>query len=259
MRRLLCALLVLACVSASGQSSTSDFRTRSSVCMDWKIRKGLHLEAGYEMRTADNLSHIERNQLNVGVQYSPLKHFSIGTGYYFIGHYNGSGEFRPRHRAFFDLAGSYRSGPWKLSLRERVQMTHLSYDFNHFQQTPNLVELKSRLKLAYKGMIHLEPYAYLELRNSMNGPSFTADFDEQTSKYSNYSFGGYSDAYLNRIRGAMGLEWNIDMHHGIDFKVMADKCHNREIDTNSKGTKLKSVSWEDSWNTILAISYTFSF
>lgn len=261
--RLLIPALLLISAVAKGQTPASgnefDFRSRTSVGVDWKIAKGLHLDAGYELRTSDRISRIERNQLNVGLQYSPVKHLDIGVGYYYIGHYNSEKVLKPQHRVYFDLIGSYRFGAWKLSLRERIQLTNKSYDLNRYQQTRNLVELKSRLKLSYKGFTHLEPYAFVELRNCFNGPSFTADYNETDGKYSNYVFTGCSDTYVNRLRGALGLEWNINAMHSIDFKLMTDWCREKAIDTNADGTKLKSYTWEQALNTSLSIGYVFSF
>lgn len=260
-------LAFLICLSfpsiSSAQSETTvadpEFRTRVSLGVDWKIRKGLHVEAGYEMRTMGNLSGIERHQLAAGIRYSPVSHLDIGCGYCYIGHYDSEKNFKPQHRVYVDVIGSYKFGEWKLSLRERVQLTHRSYGINEYQQTPNPVELKSRLKLAYKGFIHVEPYAFLELRNCFNGPSFNAEYNEVTGKYSKYEFLGYSDAYVNRVRASLGLEWTIDRRNSVDVKVLADFCREKCIDTNAKGTKLKSFTWEKSTNVILSVGYFFSF
>ena len=255
--------LLLCSTVAMGQTETmetsSDFATRTSVGVDWKITKGLHLDAAYELRTVDKLARIERHQLDVGIQYSPVKHFDIGAGYVFIGHYDSEKVYKPRHRAYVDLTGSYKFGDWKLSLRERLQLTHKAYDVNPYQQTPNLLELKSRLKLAYKGFDALEPYVYAEVRHCLNGPSFTADYDEVSERYINYQSTGYSDAYLNRSRGAVGLKWAITDNHAVDFRLLADRYREKVIDTNAEGTKLKSYSWEQTWVTSLAVSYLYSF
>lgn len=255
--RILISILMLIPLFARSQTPATgteyDFRSRTSVGVDWKIVKGLHVDAGYELRTADKISRIERHQLNAGIQYSPLKYFSIGTGYCFIGHYDADKNFKPRHRVYADLTGSYKFGAWKLSLRERIQMTHKSYEFNEYQQTPNLVELKSKLKLSYKGFTHLEPYIYAELKNCFNAPD--VNYNEATGKY----FSGYSDTYINRVRGVIGLEWKIDRSNSIDFSFMTDWCRDKEIDTNAKGTKLKSCCWESTLNNILSIGYEFSF
>ena len=261
--KLIAAMLLLLPLLAWGQQSSEEvetaFLSRTALSLDWKVAKGLHVEAGYEMRTADNFSRVERNQFSAGIQYSPLRWLDIGGGYCFIGHYDSELTIKPRHRAWLDLGGFYRFGAWKLSLRERVQLTCKAYDFNLYQQTPNLVELKSRLKLAYKGFIHLEPYAYVELRNCFNGPSFTADYNASAGRYSHYQFSGYTDAYINRLRCALGLEWKISRHHAIDLRLMTDGCRDKSIDTNAEGTKLKSYTWEPAQNTTLALGYQFAF
>lgn len=248
--------------SALAQESSvyeNDLRGRFSAGADWKIVKGLHLDAGYEVRMTDDFSRLERHQLNAGVQYSPVKHLKIGGGYYFIGHYDSDREFKPRHRFYADVTGSYKFGVWNLSLRERLQITYNSYDFNEFQQTPNLLELKSRLKISYKGFSRLEPYAYAELRNCFNGPSFSARWNEAREKYTDYEFTGYHDTYINRLRGAIGLEWKISRHHSVDFRVMGDWYRDKSIDTNAEGTKLKDYYWEKGFVATLDIGYVFSF
>lgn len=261
--RLIIPVILLFSAVAAGQTPADgvsyDFRSRTSAGIEWKIIKGLSVDAGYELRTADMFSRVERHQVNAGFEYSPIKHLDIATGYYFIAHFNGEKEYKPQHRIYFDLEGSYTFGAWKLSLRERIQMTNKAYGFNEYQQPRNLVELKSRLKVAYKGFIHLEPYAYVELRNCFNGASFTADYNGQSGKYSNYEFTGYDDAYINRIRGTLGLKWKISRNHSIDFKFMTDWCRDKIIDTNAKGTKLKAYYWEQAVNNSLSIGYVFSF
>lgn len=256
-------LLTVISAAANGQEQASgtenDLRGRLSAGVDWKIVKGLHLDGGYEIRVADDFARIERHQLNVGIRYSPVKHLKIGGGYYFIGHYDGDRNFKPRHRFYVDVAGSYAFGAWKLSLRERLQLTHNAYEFNEFQTTPNLLELKSRLKVSYVGLVHLEPYAFFELRNCFNGPSVSAEYNESKGKWSGYEFAGYHDAYINRLRGAAGVVWKIDRHHGIDFKLMGDWYRDKNIDTNAEGTKLKSYTWEKGFNATIDIGYVFSF
>lgn len=254
-------ILLPLCLNAQTEATETDFdfQGRVSAAADWKICKGLHLAGGYELRTADNFSRIGRHQLGVGIDWSPIKYLNVGCGYYFIGKYNSEKVFRPQNRVYVDLGGGYKFGAWKLSLRERLQLTCKAYDVNEFQQVPNLLELKSRLKLSYKGFAHLEPYAFAELRNCFNAPSFSYEYDEAKGKYSNYQFLGYSDAYISRIRAALGLQWNIDRHNGIDFRFMTDWCSEKVIDTDVEGTKLKSYSWEKEVVCSLVIGYVFSF
>ena len=251
---MLAAMSLASVAGAQGNSFSSSF----SASADWKIVKGLHLEAGYELRTMDSWSGVERHMVNVGMSYKACKFLKVGADYDFIGHYNSASVFKPRHRIGAEVTGSVDAGNWRFSLRERLQFTHKAYAINRFQDVRNDLSLKSRVKVAYRGLKSWEPYAYVELRNTFNAPSFNASYDSATATYSDYEFLGYSDAYLNRVRGAVGVEWKLNKHHGIDFKLMQDWKKNKEIDTNKEGTKLKAYAVEKSFNTILAVGYKFS-
>ena len=73
-------------VDASAQSAGVSVRTSAEV--DWKIRKGLHLNAGYELRTKTSLAGIERHQVSVGIDYKVCDYFKVGGEYIFIGQRN---------------------------------------------------------------------------------------------------------------------------------------------------------------------------
>lgn len=251
-------LAAMSLASVAGAQSNS-FRSRFSASADWKIVKGLHLEAGYELRTMDSWSGVERHMVNVGMSYKVCKFLKVGADYDFIGHYNSASVFKPRHRVGAEVTGSVDAGNWRFSLRERLQFTHKAYAINRYQDVRNDLSLKSRVKVAYRGLNSWEPYAYVELRNTFNDPSFNASYDSATATYSDYEFLGYDDAYLNRVRGAVGVVWKINKHHGIDFKLMQDWKKDKDIDTNKAGTTLKAYAVEKSFNTILAVGYKFSF
>ncbi len=247
----------LSCTSASAQSV--GFNTRTSAEIDWKAAKGLHLTAGYELRTKDSFAGVERHQASVGVEYKVCDWFKVGAEYIFIGHYNSSDTFQPRHRVSLNLTGQYDAGYWRFSLKERLQLTHKAYDLNPYQSVPNQLQLKSRFTVKYRGLRKIEPYAYFELRNIFNAPRCSATWSETSAAYTDYEFLGYNDAYINRLRGAVGLEWNITKRHGIDFKLMYNHTRSLEIDTNKAGTKLKSLNWESADALSLCVGYKFSF
>lgn len=130
---------------------------------------------------------------------------------------------------------------------------------NAYQDTPNALALKSRLKVAYKGFFNITPYGYVELRNVFNDPSCSAKWDETSQSYSDYSFNGYKDIYVNRVRGSLGLEWKLNKQHALDFYVLGDYCYDKNIDTNSKGTTLKSLTYDQCFNMAFCVGYQFSF
>ncbi len=249
--------LFLANIGVSAQSV--GFNTRTSAEIDWKLVKGLHLNAGYELRTKDSFAGIERHQASIGLEYKVCNYFKIGGEYIFIGHFNSTDAFRPRHRLSLNLTGLYDAGSWRFSLREKLQLTHKAYSVNGFQEVPNALQLKSRFTVKYRGLRKIEPYAYFEMRNIFNAPRCSATWSEPSAAYTDYEFLGYTHAYINRLRGALGLDWNITKRHGIDFTLMYNRVHSLDIDTNKAGTQLKSQTWRNTNALSLCIGYTFSF
>lgn len=154
---------------------------------------------------------------------------------------------------------THDAGDWRFSLRERLQFTHKSYDINPYQEVLNPLTLKSRLMVKYRGFKAVEPYAYIELRNIFNAPKCSATHNTATDTWSDYEFLGYSHAYINRVRGALGLEWNLTKRHSLDFTAMFNYHNDLEIDTNKAGTKLKSFTWQNPTTATLSIGYKFSF
>ena len=103
----------------------------------------------------------------------------------------------------------------------------------------------------------LSPYAYVELRNVFNDPACTAKYDG--SSFIDYVFTGYTDTYVNRLRGALGLEWKLSKQHALDFSFLGDYCYDKVVDTNAEGTKLKSIAFDRAFNASICIGYKFSF
>ena len=146
-----------------------------------------------------------------------------------------------------------------LLLRERLQLTHRDVN-NLYQNNPNMLSLKSRLKVSYKGFsAFVTPYGYVEVRNVFNDPSLKATWSEANQAYSDYSFEGYHDAHVNRVRGALGLEWKLSKHHALDFFVLGDYYYNKNIDTNKEGTNLHSLTYSQGFLGHVGLGYQFSF
>ena len=249
--------VLLTKVDASAQSAGVSVRTSAEV--DWKIRKGLHLSGGYELRTKNSLTGVERHQASVGIDYKVCDYFKVGGEYIFIGHFNSTNTFKPSHRVSLNLTGQYSAGDWKFSLREKLQLTHNAYDMNRFQNVPNALQLKTRFTVKWQGFRPIEPFAYIEMRNIFNAPKCSATWNESTGTYSDYEFLGYKHAYVNRLRGALGFDWNITRAHCIEFTLMYNWVRKEEIDTNKDGTVLKSLYWKTKHEFPLCVGYKFSF
>ena len=262
MKKLVGLIIALLPVTAFAQGTVNDLETdfgaRVNVSVDKKIIKGLHVVADGEVRLSDNFSTVGRYQAGLGVTYKISPVFKIGAGYQFIEKMNSSGVWKPRHRFYADASATLKAGYWRFSLKERVQLTHRDVN-NVYQNNPNSLMLKSRFKVSYKGFASITPYGYVEVRNVFNDPACSATWSTTSQAYGNYSFKGYTDAYLNRVRGSLGAEWKLSRQHALDFHILADYCYDKNVDTNSSGTTLKSLTYDQAFKTAFCIGYQFSF
>lgn len=264
MKRILTILLAAALpLLSSAQISESELDTdigaRVGATLDKKLATGLHLQLEGEARLNDNLSNFKRWDLGLGMTYKVNPYLKIGGGYVLINRENSSAVWKFRHRVYLDAMGSVSAGDWRFSLKERLQLTHKDVNAYKHQSTPNSLTLKSRLKAAYKGFNAWEPYAYVELRNVFNDPACTATWSSVSEAFADYSFTGYTHAYVNRLRGSLGAEYKISKAHALDFYLLADYTKDKEIDTGSSGTVLKSLTWQRGFSAALCVGYKFSF
>ena len=236
----------------------TDFGGRFSAEIDKKLAKGLHTFANGEVRFNDNFSNFWRYQGTAGVSYKVNNYLKTALSYTFIERKNASDEWKIRHRFTFDITGSYRVGDFKLSLRERLQLTNKDVN-NKYQDVKNGLTLRSRLMVQYKAFDALTPYAYVDVRNTLNAPKWKYEFDDIRGIYADCSWEGYKDVYINRVRLGLGAEWELSKQHSFDFFALYDFCNEKDIDSNKKGTKLHYVANHHSQDISLGIGYKFSF
>ena len=236
----------------------TDFGARLNVTADAKIKKGFHWTVEAEARMRESFSELGRLQAGTGFTYKLNDYLKVGAGYIFMENKNSSDEWKIRHRFYGNATVGFKAGDWRISLKERLQLTHRDVN-NRFQDTPNSIALKSRLKVAYKGIHAWTPYVYGELRNVFNDPACSATWSTASQAYSDYSFLGYSDAYFNRLRGCLGTELKVSYQSAFDFYILLDYNYDKDIDTNKEGTKLKSLTYDRKLMTSLGVSYIFSF
>ena len=239
----------------------TDFGGRISAEADKKLAKGLHAFANGEVRFNDNFGSFYRYQGTAGVSYKVNDYLKTALSYTLIENKktkDSTDVWKTRHRLTFDITGSYRIGDFKLSLRERVQLTGKKVN-NEYQDVANGWTLRSRLMAQYKGLGAWEPYAYVDVRNTLNAPKWTYTFDDVKGIYSDYSWEGYKDVYINRVRLGLGTEWELKKGHSFDFFCLYDFCNEKDIDSNKKGNKLHSVFKHKSQNISLGLGYKFSF
>ncbi|MBO4476448.1 MAG: DUF2490 domain-containing protein [Bacteroidales bacterium] len=258
---LLASAVMPLCAAAQGTANTLtyDFQTRTSLGLNWRLAKGLHLEAEYELRTRDKLSAIGRHTGTVGISYKMPFGLKAGLSYSYMYHQGVKSGWNPRHRLSAQLGYTLKAGDWNFSIKETFRWTHKTESLNPFQENADPLTLKSRIKATYKGWKPVEPYIFAEVRNVFNDPNVNATWSTSSQQYGNYSFGGYGDTYFNRIRACLGAEWKLSKRHALDFYVMEDYCYDKNLDVSKDGTLLKSFTWDRALNTIAGVGYVFSF
>lgn len=245
-----------------------EFGGRLSVSIDKKLARGLHVSLEEEIRMDNNFGSFDRFHTTLGLSYKVSDYLKLGVGYAMINPYSSNSAFKSsRHRLMLDATGSLRFGDWRLSLRERFQATYRSGDMNEYQNPRTALTLKSRLKLSYKGLRRIEPYAYVELRNTLNAPVISASYDGTnylTGALSQYGEAGWfidswSGVYVNRVRGSVGFDYRLSKASSIDVSLMADRIMDKVVDANAEGTKLKSYTRETGFVGWINIGYSYSF
>ncbi len=246
-----------------------EFGGRLSVGVDKKLSRGLHLSLDEEIRLDENFSAFNRLQTTVGLKYKVNNLLHVGFGYAMINPYNSdSSQFKSsRHRLMADVTGGYTLGDWRVSLRERVQATFRTGDFNQYQRPQPLIELKSRLKVCYKGFQQLQPYAYAELRHTLNAPVISAYYSNGTYYTDSFEeegeagwfISGWNGVYLNRMRFCLGASYKMSQASTLDFYLLADRISEKCVDANAEGTKLKNYTYEKGFVGWAGASYTYKF
>jgi len=272
-KTLLPLLIVLLPLAASAQTEgtdETDFQTRLSIGLDKKISKGFHITAEEQFRFEDGSSAIDRFQTSLGVSYKISDFLKAGFTYSLLNPYKKSQSAftYPRHRFSFELGGTWKTGLWTFGIKERFQITHRTGEFNTYQSATNAMVLKSRISAKYRGFSFGKPYAYAEVRNTLNAPAIKANYNAALDP-PYYSADGSSDAgwfidswsnmYVNRLRGCLGCDFELSKSHGIDVYVLTEYCTDKSVDANKEGTKLKSYTLDHSLNFILGVGYTYSF
>ena len=129
--------------------------------------------------------------------------------------------------------------------------------------TNNLVALKTRLGVSYKGWTYFEPGVFFEVRTQLNAPWGSTSGSLQTKSdgttYYAYTHAGYTHTYNDRYRGIIRTDIKLGKHHVLRPYVLLDYISEYEIDTNSEGTRLFSAAYNNYFKVTPGIGYTFKF
>lgn len=263
MKKALIFLALLLPVAAFSQSVTEtldegfEARGRVSVGANWKVFKGFHLYVDEQARFDNNFKSFDRLHTTVGLSYKFNPYLKASAEYTLITQLKSDNSWRIRNRFSASLTGSYKTGPWNFSLKETFRLTNSPYHINTYERPRNAMVLKHKLTVGYKISKKLEPYAFFEIRNTLN--EVQASITPVSSKSYLYKFEnlGYNQVYINRYRAGLGLDWKISKHHALDFKIFGDYYYDKDIDVNSAG-QIKMLD-DDETQDLPVITYTHGF
>ena len=264
------AILPMTAWTQTDTALDPEFGGRVSLSLDKKITRGLHVSLEEEIRFDNNFSSFDRLQTTVELNYKVNEYLKLGAGYALINGYSGTNHAfkNARHRIMVDVKGTVKVADWNFSLKERLQLTRRTGDFNPYQNPQNALMLKSRLSARYKGFGKVQPYAYFEVRNYLNAPVIEAAYDGSVyvtvDDYSEegeagWFLTGFNGGYVNRLRGSIGMDIQLDKRNTLNFYFLGDYLMDKVVDANAEGTKLKSYTKETGFRGWVGAGYKFAF
>lgn len=276
-------LIALAIPAAAFAQTTYDeglsFGARATVEADAKLARGLHLLAHEEARVYSGGDDILRFYTGIGLEYKLFSFLKVGAEYELINRQkyetdsNGNTytEWGIRHRGNFYLTGTLDADDWRFGLKETFRMTYRPDEVNLYQSPQTALALKSKVSVKYRGWGKVIPFAAFEVRNTLNDASYAGTYNASATKnaerYTNEQFLGYRHAYINRLRGQLGVTVKFNKNHELDFYVLGDHYKDKKIDTNREGSNswkenglvLKSIDWYTGNMISGGIGYKWSF
>lgn len=277
----LCAVFgSLASIPLRAQEADVDnglsFGGRATVEADAKLAKGLHLTAHEETRVYSGGDDILRFYTGVGIEYKVLPFLKLGAEYELINRYKYDSDedanvWSLRHRGNFFATGTLQTGDWQFSLKETFRMTYRPGEMNTWQSPRTALALKSKVSVKYRGLGRVIPFVAFEMRNALNDASYAASYNKDASesadRYLNETFLGYKHAYVNRLRGQIGVTVKFNKRHSLDFYLLGDHYKDKVIDTNketskswsSDGLVLKHLYWTTGNMVSGGVGYKWSF
>lgn len=279
MKKILLTLLLLVPAAALAQETIDNglsYSARATVEADAKLAKGLHLTAHEEGRYYVGSDDLFRFYTGLGLEYKVADFLKVGAEYELINRYRfdedeNANVWSTRHRGQLFATGTLRAGDWQFGLKETFRATYRPGDMNLYQSPRTALALKSKLSVKYRGMGKVIPYASFEVRNTLNDAAYSATYNPSAEKnkdrYLNEEFLGYTHAYVDRLRGQLGVTVKFSKAHEVDFYLLGDHYKYKKIDTNREGSEswqnnglvLKSINWYTGNMLSAGVGYKFSF
>jgi hypothetical protein len=176
-RALFTTLLILIVCNVNLCAQSTDYGMWSDVDISKKLNKKMTLVLEEEFRLRNELKTTDKFQSTFEFDYKLNDYFTAGASYTLINYYHPGNKkhdyqnyWETRNRFNIFGEGDYDLGRFNFSLRERFQSTYRVLDSVSTASVNPKFILRSKLSVSYNiPKIPVEPYAYCELFNVLNG------------------------------------------------------------------------------------------
>jgi hypothetical protein len=169
---------------------------------EMKILKGWHWNAESQLRFDHNFTHYDRWKISVGTDYTFWKkRIKVGASYSLLNYQDDEGIFDWRHRLTGALTLAYKASSWKIAYRAAFQWTFRdekrgSYRFNPKSYMRNRVTFSHSIPQKPLKVYVAEEFWWRLYHPEKN--------------------------IIDHLRTTLGVEYNINKHHTLDFHVRSD-------------------------------------
>lgn len=191
-------------------------------------RQNLTLSFSEQIRSrvyeTNNTPYFRHSYTTVQLTWTPIPYLKIGAGYT-LRLYGDKGWSDPneflRHRPFVVLTGQYKTGQWKFSLREKLDINCRTDSVNPDEKPKVDLTLRHRLHAEYAFFGKpVKVYANCELKNTLNRPTEYINKADGTERFGQY---------LCNVRAYAGVRWRINKMNALDFAYRFDYSYERDI------------------------------
>lgn len=251
MRRIFCQTVVLLLLTMSAMAQTMVYdrevsreaQGRIGASLEVPVARWFKVGVGQELRMKSNFTEFDRSSTELDLIFKPVRHLKLEADYMFLASYKQKkNEWVLRHRLNLIVGGYYSVGRWKMSLRERFQVTFRpdTTQYNTQEKIYPSMYLRTRFKVEYKCFSKpLKPYASVEMFNPLT----------QTQ---------YTSMWIDEMQYRIGLEWRLSKSSTLDFFYMFDHGFGKDVDIKAKKNKVV-ITDDIEYNHIIGIFYNYCF
>lgn len=209
-KKVILSIGLLFCFTAALYAQVNDARIWVSLGVEKKLTQKLSAVGKYSFRINNNISEVGSLLGELGVNYKLYKRLTLGLRYRYSTKKGDDGTFSRRNRYYASLGYKIKiTKPLSVKLTTAYQRQYINvYSSEEGFNASNV--FRNEIEFAYKYK-KIEPYIGAEVFYYIN----------------------YSAKKLNRVRGKLGVEYNINKRNKVDVYYMIQQALNEKNPTRA--------------------------